>query len=109
MFYITITDINKCFKFKNGWFKTIYIKYNCTEFCPKRLCLKNQKFRKTAQLLKGYTPKVTIYARMQINLEFSEILPFSFCTFTTTKSLPHPDRQAFFKNSQIVFRTPQSV
>ena len=40
----TIAIINNFFKFHNDWLKIILIKYNCTQFCPRLLCKRNQKF-----------------------------------------------------------------
>ena len=45
IYYLTTAIINKFFKFEKKWFKIIYIRYNCMQFCLTPLCKRNWKPR----------------------------------------------------------------
>ena len=54
---LIISIANKYFEFQNDWFKIIPIRHICTQFCPKQLCYRNQKFRITSEFPERYTSK----------------------------------------------------
>ena len=47
--------------------------------------------------------------KMQLNIKFHAIPSVNFCTSVATKFVSHTDRQAFFKNSEVLIRTSQII
>ena len=55
---LTIIIIKKCLEFLNYSIKIIRIRYECKQFCPIPVCLKNKKKNRTAlEVLERYVPK----------------------------------------------------